>query len=331
MNTISIGIIGAGLIGKKRALSLPQGATLKIVCDIDKERAHDMAKTFHCAATTDWHVVVADPEIQAVFICTSNNLLAPFARDAIQMRKHVFMEKPGGINVQDLKSLIEVHKKFPCVVMIGYNHRYHPAIQKAKEIIESGIYGPVLFIRARYGHGGRLGYEKEWRFNKTFSGGGELMDQGSHLIDLINYFAGPMDTIKSIIGTRFWNTKLEDTAFVLMKNRDGVMAEFSVSCVEWKNIFSFEIMLQRAKIDITGLGRSYGEEALHLYTMKPEMGVPDFMIEEFPEEDMSWKVENSIFLERIKKKNYSDTALKDALYVQSVIAQIYKENSQPNG
>jgi len=322
---MNIAIIGAGLIGRKRALALPKHF-LKIICDIDKQKADYLAKEFKCEAETDWKKIIDNKNIDAVIISTTNNLLSKIATEAIKNGKHVLIEKPGGINKEQLLRTYNAYKKNPVVVMYGYNHRFHPALQRAKYLVDSKKYGSVLFIRARYGHGGRLGYEKDWRFNKELSGGGELIDQGCHLIDLVNFFCGPMDNSLGYTVTFFWKTNLEDAAFFQLKNEKNQLADLSVTCVEWKNIFSFEIMLKTAKIQIDGLGRSYGKEKLTLYEMNKKMGPPKIKEYSFPDIDVSWKKEIQTFVKKIKSSDISDSSIKDAMYVISIIDKIYKQN-----
>ena len=189
---MNIAIIGAGFIGKKRATSLPENIRLKIVCDINKQIGKSFATEYDCNFEKDWKKIVSNKTIDAIIISTTNNFLVPIALEAIKNKKHVFLEKPGACNPKEFEKLIVEQKKNKVVVRIGYNHRYHPAIMRAKEIIDSKNYGKVMFIRARYGHGARLGYGNEWRFNPKFTGGGELLDQGCHLIDLANYYLGEM-------------------------------------------------------------------------------------------------------------------------------------------
>lgn len=321
---MKIALIGSGGIGRKRALNLPVEMKIKIVCDTDVLKGKQMAVDFGCSFERNWKKVVVDPEIEAVFVATTHNWLAPIGIESIKMGKHVFLEKPGATSLVEIKKLFSVYKKNPVVVAFGYNHRFHPAIQLAKKIIDSREYGEVMFVRARYGHGARLGYENEWRFDKKLSGGGELMDQGPHLIDLTNYLVGPMNKVTGMLGKMFWRTKLEDSAFWVMKNIKGQMAHLSVTCVEWKNIFSFEIMLQKAKVQVDGLGRSYGKEHLTLYKMRPEMGPPEIEEHDFPEEDSSWKSENQLFFQRIEKKDYSPVPIEDSIYVHKIIKLLYK-------
>jgi len=323
---MNIAIVGAGLIGRKRAMSLPAGVNIKIICDIDEVRGRQFAADFGAEYEPKWKNVVKNSEIEAVMVATTHNILTPVGIEAIKNGKHLFLEKPGARNLEEFDLLYKAYKKNPVVVAFGYNHRYHPSIQKAKEIIDGKKFGEVMFIRAKYGHGARLGYEKEWRFVEEISGGGELIDQGPHLIDLVNYFGCKMDQVVGYVGTLYWQTPLEDSAFWLMKNKKGQMAQLSVTCVEWKNIFSFEIMLKNAKIQIDGLGRSYGKEHLTLYKMKPEMGPPDVEEFEFGDEDLSWSIENKLFFDRIAKKDYSPTPLEDARYVLVIIDKIYSKN-----
>lgn len=324
---MNVAIIGAGLIGKKRALALPKGMNLINVCDINIQQGKKIADQFNCKFEKDWRNVVKDKTINALFICVTNNNLAKIAIPAIENGKHVLIEKPGGLNTKELKDTLRSYQKNPVIVMYGYNHRFHPAIQKAKQLIDSRKFGSILFIRARYGHGGRLGYEKEWRFQKKISGGGELIDQGCHLIDLVNFFCGEMEEASGLITNLFWKTDLEDAAFFQLRNNKNQIADLSVTCIEWKNIFSFEIMLQKAKIQIDGLGGSYGKEKLTIFLMKPQMGLPHITEFEFDFGDISWKHENTIFLKRIRKRDYDDRSIKDAIYVMSTIKKLYQKNS----
>ncbi|OGI95624.1 hypothetical protein A2917_03685 [Candidatus Nomurabacteria bacterium RIFCSPLOWO2_01_FULL_42_17] len=325
---MNIAIIGAGFIGKKRATSLPENIRLKIVCDINKQIGKSFATEYDCNFEKDWKKIVSNKTIDAIIISTTNNFLVPIALEAIKNKKHVFLEKPGACNPKEFEKLIVEQKKNKVVVRIGYNHRYHPAIMRAKEIIDSKNYGKVMFIRARYGHGARLGYGNEWRFNPKFTGGGELLDQGCHLIDLANYYLGEMQISIGFVEKMFWSKKLEDNSFFILRNKKGQIAHFSASCTEWKNIFVFEIMLEKAKIQINGLGKSYGKETITFYKMKPEMGPPDIEEIDFPLEDVSWGLENQEFFDAIRKKDFSNKKLQEGYYVIKKVFDIYKFSSK---
>ncbi|MDO8659053.1 MAG: Gfo/Idh/MocA family oxidoreductase [Candidatus Parcubacteria bacterium] len=324
---MNVAIIGAGLIGKKRALALPKNVNLTIVCDVDKKKANILAGEFGCKSECDWKKIITNPQIHAIIISTTNKYLSIIGEAAILAGKHILVEKPGARNPKELEKISKAYSKRKVVVMFGFNHRYHPAIAKARNIIDSNTYGKVMFIRARYGHGGRLGYEKEWRFDKKIAGGGELLDQGSHLIDLVNFFCGKMDNIIGITSNFYWRSQLEDSVFFILSNKTGQVAHLSATCCEWSNIFSLEIMLQKAKIQVDGLGRSYGREKLILYKRRPEMGPSDVEEILFDEKDESFEIENNLFFHRIKEKKYSDESIQDALYVLRTIEKLYKRNS----
>ncbi|MBI5412418.1 Gfo/Idh/MocA family oxidoreductase [Candidatus Peregrinibacteria bacterium] len=325
---MKVAIIGCGLIGRKRATFLPKGMELATVCDVNETAGVALANNFNCRFEKKWQTVANDSAIQAVFIATTNNYLTPIGEACILKGKHVLIEKPGARNPEEFQRLIDAHQKSPVVVRFGFNHRYHPSLLKAKEIVASEVFGPVMFIRAKYGHGARLGYGKEWRFNPAIAGGGELLDQGSHLIDLTNYFIGEMDEVMGMTGKLFWSEKLEDSACITMRNRKGQLVQLSATCIEWKNVFQFEIMCKTAKIQINGLGMSYGKETIILYKMKPEMGPPDVEEIDFEQEDHSWQLENEEFSRAIEKKDYSDKKLREAKYCIDTVFKVYQLNQK---
>ena len=200
---MNIAIIGAGLIGKKRARALPKGVNLRVVCDVDREKAVKFSREFRCESESDWRKVVADPLIEAVIISTPNKYLSVIAASAIAHGKHVLIEKPGAKNLKGLQEITRAYRKRKVVVMFGYNHRYHPAIDKAKKLIDSKKYGGVLFIRAKNGHGGRLGYEKEWRFNK---------DSGCNIS--CHNMDNPAQVLACLVGLAVFSEELEKEWFL---------------------------------------------------------------------------------------------------------------------
>ena len=187
------------------------------------------------------------------------------------------------------------------LVRVGFNHRYHRAFRKAREIFESGALGEMMFVRGRYGHGGRPGYDREWRAEPELSGGGELIDQGVHLIDLARWFLGDFPSVRGRVAHLFLGhaggrQRLPAAA----KRPRGQVAFLHASWTEWKNLFSFEIAGRVGKLEISGLGGSYGTERLTFYQMSPEMGPPETLAWEYPMADDSWEAEFAAFLEDIR-------------------------------
>jgi predicted dehydrogenase len=203
----------------------------------------------------------------------------------------VLLEKPGARRPDELDEVGELAATTARVVRVGFNHRFHPAIAEAARLVRSGRCGPVMVIRARYGHGGRLGYEREWRADRARSGGGELLDQGVHLIDLVEYLAGPSSLAYASIGTHFWPMEVEDNAFVHLRTDGGADAWLHASWTEWKNLFSFEVACRTAKLEITGLGGSYGPETLVVHEMSEQLGPPLTRSTQWPPGDGSWHAE----------------------------------------
>jgi predicted dehydrogenase len=320
-------IIGCGLIGKKRLAGLPTGSKLAVACDTNLARAEELvklAKTGRAAA--DFKQAVADPQVDAVIVATINSALAGVAAAAIRAGKHVIVEKPAGISVQQIDELISLADKHGVCVRVGFNHRYHPAFIKAREIFASGVMGELMFIRARYGHGGRVGYDKEWRADPKLSGGGELIDQGIHLIDLAGWFLGSFTKVEGQAVTYFWNMPVDDNAFLNLQTSKGRTAWLHVSCTEWKNLFSFEIYGRNTKLHIEGLGGSYGVEKLYHYQMKPEMGPPDTKLYEFPGPDESWRIEMTGFEEDIRQQRKPDAGLAEGRAALQIVEQIYRKS-----
>ena len=237
-------------------------------------------------------------------------------------------EKPGAINYQELKNVIYNAKKKNIKIHIGFNHRYHPAIVKAREIIASGEIGDLMFLRGMYGHGGRVGYEKEWRADKAKSGGGELIDQGSHLLDLSLGFLGNLSLDYAAIPSYFWDMPVEDNAFISLKNDYGNIAFLHASCTEWKNMFSLEIYGKSGKIHVSGLGRSYGTETLTLHKMSPEMGPPISNTWEYAETDNSWRIELEEFSTDLIRGSSNSDNRGSSLEVLRLIGEIYQRSGK---
>src|SRR5438105_5938265 len=233
-----VGIVGCGLIGNKRAAALGADA-LVAVCDQDPSRAQALAAKHPGTAATDLDDLISRSD--AVIVATTNDQLAAVAARALEKEKHVLIEKPAARTVVELEDLARLAKRRGGTVRVGYNHRFHPAARKAREILGGADCGPMMFVRARYGHGGRPGYDREWRADPALSGGGELIDQGVHVIDLARwYLQEEIADVRGRVITAFWDMKVEDNAFLTLGTQRGLVVHLHASCTEWKNLFSFE-------------------------------------------------------------------------------------------
>lgn len=320
---MNVAIIGCGLIGQKRARALGEQHLVTAV-DISLEKAVEVAKTKPGAsACCHWQDAVTRPDVDIVIVATTNDSLSPIALAAVDAGKHVLVEKPAARSARELEPVIEAAARSKVQVKVGFNLRYHPALRKAKEIVDAGALGPLMFIRGRYGHGGRVGYEQEWRSDPEIAGGGELLDQGIHLIDLSRWFLGEFVHLDGLINTYYWNMPVEDNAFLLLKTSAGQVAWLHATCTEWKNLFSFEIYGYKGKLHSEGLGGSYGLEKLTYYKMLPRMGPPETTIWEYPFPDNSWQLEFEEFIRAIREERHPDGNLNDAKTALDIIGKMY--------
>ena len=315
-------IIGCGLIGAKRAAAA-SGHEISAVCDPDEARRARLAQQTGARALADWREAIA-VEADAVMIATPHDQLAPIALAAVEAGRHVLVEKPAGRNPADVAPLLAAAKKHKRIVKVGFNHRFHPAIMRAKQLADEGAVGPLLFIRGRYGHGGRIGYEKEWRFEKEISGGGELIDQGSHLIDLSRWFLGDLKLAYGAAPRYFWPGQVEDNCFLALTGAESRMAWLHASWTEWKNQFGFEIMGRDGKLTIDGLGGSYGTERLTYHRMLPQMGPPETTSWEYPFPDRSFADEFENFVAGIEGRAKVIGDIEDAYANLSIIEAVYQ-------
>jgi predicted dehydrogenase len=327
---MNFAIIGCGLIGRKRLQSLKGLAKVIYTCDLNETRAQELSQQNpEARAITRFEDVLVDPSVDVVIISTLNASLAPIALAAVKAGKHVLVEKPGALNSLQLREIAAAAEISGSKVRIGYNHRFHPSLQKASEIIKSGVLGQLMFMRGRYGHGGRTGYDREWRADPALSGGGELIDQGVHLIDLAGWFFGEFKTIEGHASTLYWDMKVDDNAFLLLRTENGQTAWLHVSCTEWKNLFSLEIYGRDGKLSIDGLGGSYGPEKLTYYKMLPEMGPPEITSWEYVRGDDSWKLEINAFMEDIRSNRTPVPGLRESLRTLEIVEEIYKKSGYP--
>jgi len=326
---IGVGIVGCGLVGRKRADAL-ETARLVACADVKPERAEALARAAGSAEVErDWRRLVARPDVDVVIVATTNDALVPVTLAAVNAGKHVLVEKPAARTSAELQPVIDAAARTGVCVRVGFNHRYHPALAKTRELVHAGVLGPLMFVRGRYGHGGRVGYDKEWRANPDVSGGGELIDQGVHLIDLARWFLGDFTAVQGFASTYFWQMPVDDNAFLLLRTAQGQAAMLHVSCTEWKNLFSFEVYGRKGKLQVEGLGGSYGVERVALYQMGPEMGPPATTIWEYPGADRSWALEFVDFVDDIRLGRQPSAGLVDARAALLIAEEIYRRSAEP--
>jgi predicted dehydrogenase len=327
MSSLRVAIIGCGRIGAQRARALGPREALIGCYDIDLNAAQTLAAGYNataCETAEDLFELAPD----VVVVATSHDRLAEHTARALAAGAHVLVEKPAGISTAQIDHLIDCQRASGRLVKVGFNHRFHPALARLSQEVHSGRHGALLQLRARYGHGGRPGYDREWRAEPRRSGGGELIDQGMHLLDLTHWLAGPLPLHSALLHTQFWQTPVEDNAALILGEpgmRSGPWAVLHASWTEWKNLFSLEVYCRDAKLQVDGLVRSYGPQCLRIYRMGPELGPPALEQVDYADEDVSWRGEWQHFTAAIESGDERALmgSLADARYAWSQVEAAY--------
>jgi len=320
-----VGIIGCGLIGARRAkVAQDAGDQIVIVADLAEDRAAAVAATAQSAWTVAWEEVVSRTDLDAVVVSTSNDYLAAVSVAALRSGKHVLCEKPLGRNAGEAAAIVDSARASARLLKVGFNHRHHPAIAAGHTMVSEGAIGKVVAIRALYGHGGRAGYEHEWRTDRARSGGGELLDQGVHIVDLARWFIGEIVETQGFLGTFHWPiTPVEDNAFALLRASGGGIVSFHTSWTQWKNTFRFEVLGADGYVRIDGLGGSYGTERLTVARRNADSSPPTEETTSFEGPDRSWHGEWQEFATAIARHRQPMGNGDDGLAAARIIDAIY--------
>lgn len=326
---VRVGIAGYGVVGKRRATEILKrtDAHLVAVCDqhLTKE-ARDLSQPF--AQYTD----VSDLftcKLDALIVCLPNYYAADVVCRALHLGLHVFCEKPPGRHLADISLMFEAKRhSTKSVLMFGFNHRYHDSVRKAKQIIDTGCYGKILSARGLYGKSQmHLFGPNEWRLARNIAGGGILLDQGIHLVDLVRYFAGEFREVESFISCDYWRHDVEDNAIAILRNSDGVLASIVSSATQWRHKFELDLVLENGSLLLEGLltgSKTYGRETLTITTLKSGGPLGDPAQEtHFFNTDNSWELEIEEFLSAVTSGHDYPNDIKEAFRTMMLISKIY--------
>ncbi len=323
---MKVGIVGAGLQGRRRAQALKavDGSELVIAADVRQDAAAALAANESCLATPQWEDLVARDDVETVIVCTPPHLHAEVAIAAMKRGKHVLCEKPLARNVDEGREMLRVARESGVRLKCGFNLRHHPAMRQVRQWYEDGNIGEIDWIRCRYGIGGRPGYEQEWRAQPEISGGGQLMDQGVHMLDLCRWFLGDFAEVFGFVSTCFWDVApLEDNVFALLRTARGQVTSLHASWTQWKPLFSFEVFGHDGYLMVEGLGGAYGTE-------RAMLGRRDFAapfgeeVIEFRREDRSWEDEWREFVSAIREGQEPSASGSDGLAAIELVHAIYE-------
>ena len=328
---LGVALIGCGGVGLKRAAALAEhdGARLVLACDTDRHAAGQLAAAHRCEMAAQWRDAISDAAVDIAIVATTHDALAPISTAALRAGKHVLCEKPVGRNPQEVRQVVEAAASTGRCFRAGYNHRFHPAIARLSDLVRAGEFGPILWVRGRYGHGGRPGYDREWRGDADRAGGGEMLDQGAHMVDLSLWLLGDFSSVTGHRATSYWDVApLEDNAFGLFRTTAGQTASLHASWTQWKNLFSLEVCGRDGYAAVEGLGGSYGVETLVRGRRRPEGGAPIEDRVQFDGADISWAAEWAAFISALDGQPGPGADPDEALRTIEWIYRLYRASEE---
>jgi 1,5-anhydro-D-fructose reductase (1,5-anhydro-D-mannitol-forming) len=323
---INFAIIGYGKMGQIRAnvLSSFENINISKIYNLDPVDSHYIQ-------VDDYSEILEDKAIDAVVICMPNKFNFEITVQSLKNNKHVFCEKPPAFTSSEVSEVIKAEKKSNKKLMYGFNHRHHDSIIEMKEVVESGDFGKILWMRGRYGKSVDASFYDDWRSQRDLSGGGILLDQGIHMLDLFLYLGGDFDKVHAFVSNLYWNLDgIEDNVFAIMKNsKSGMVASLHSTMTQWRHLFSLEVFLENGYLVLNGLKTSsgtYGDEELVIARNRSKAPAATWSDEErhIYKTDNSWLHEMEHFVDSISK----DTSVKignssDAHNVMLQLEKIY--------
>jgi predicted dehydrogenase len=335
---MKVGIAGYGVVGKTRHASILRNTPLKVnaISEASPQAQKDIPND--CDIYNTYQELIEKAEIEIVFISLPNKFAAEAVKLSLEKGLHVFCEKPPARTLDELTEVYKLFQNHPDQkLMYGFNHRFHLSVEEAKKIIDNNTLGKIINLKGVYGKSQIISFNQtDWRTKREESGGGILLDQGIHMLDLIRYLSGKdFSKIFSFIDNAFWNYDVEDNAYVLMKSSDGVVAQLHSSATQWRHVFKLEITFQKGSLVLGGLltgSKSYGDETLRIITSNPEKdkGMPIESTTKF-NEDVSWDNEIQYFYNCLTNNlEIQRGSIQDAIETMKLVEAIYKADPEWN-
>lgn len=326
-----VGIIGYGKMGKTRHTALDEIGKGEVIAVSEP----NLTEPLDGIPNVSHDEIINNPDIDIVLVCTPNFLNKELTIKALKAGKHVFCEKPPAFTAEEVAEIQEVEKNSDSKkLMYGFNHRHHDSVIRMKEIVDSNEFGKIIWMRGRYGKSVTEDYFDNWRAKKELAGGGILIDQGIHMLDLFLHLAGDFDSVKAEVSNLYWNLEVEDNAFVILRNsKSGIDASLHSTMSQWRHLFSLEVFMEKGYMVLNGLitsTMSYGEEILSVAKNRSTAPAATWKDEVKTQyiDDHSWRYELEHFLEAIE----NDTPIQigsseDAHKLMSIIDEIYKSKN----
>lgn len=327
MNPLRVGFAGYGVVGQLRHKYVNNVSSFTTVAVSDRKLENGNLLE-HKVKTFSHYEELLNEDLDVLFVCLSNDVAADATIAGLNRGLHVFCEKPPGQNLNDIARVIECQKMHPKLKLkYGFNHRYHDSVVEAFQLVQAGNLGKVINMRGVYGKSAIINFASEWRTQRSISGGGILLDQGIHMVDLMRLFGGEFEEVFSFISNDYWNHDVEDNAYAMMRTRDGIVAMLHSSATQWQHRFSLEITLEKGAIVLSGLltgTRSYGAETITIiHKSEQDSGMPMEISKRYTT-DPSWEREIEEFSRAIiYKEKLRNGSSKEALRTMELVYKIY--------
>ena len=324
---MNVGIAGYGVVGKLRRQCVDQHPFLRTVAVCDRTFGGNGTLPDGLRYYSNYQTLLEE-DLDILFVCLTNDIAAKVTMAGLDRNLHVFCEKPPGRNLDEIAEVIHCEKRHPSQKLkYGFNHRYHESVQDALKIVQSGELGRIVDMRGVYGKSRMLTFESDWRTKREIAGGGILLDQGIHMVDMMRLFAGEFTDIYSFVSNSFWKHDVEDNAYALMRTKDGVVVLLQSSATQWRHRFNLEITLSRGTLLLSGIlsgSKSYGAETMTVaYAETSEGGDPREQTIRY-NQDTSWRDEIAEFAEAIlQDKPIINGSSSEAFKTMQLVYRIY--------
>ena len=325
--TLRVGIAGYGVVGKRRRKFIDLHPELETVAVCDRVFEHSPPGQIGVPYHTNYRELLQE-ELDVLFVCLTNDIAAEVTMAGLNRGLHVFCEKPPGRDLTDIENVIRTERSRPDLKLkYGFNHRYHDSVRDALHIVRSGVLGEPIDVRGIYGKSKIISFDSDWRTKRALAGGGILLDQGIHILDLMRLFVGDFTGIKSYVSNRHWRHDVEDNAYALMRTKSGVIAMVHSSATQWRHRFQLDLTLERGQIILSGIlsgSKSYGAETMTVAYAEPDdAGDPREVTTRY-NHDNSWRDEIADFAADIlEDRRVVDGSSADALKVMQLVYSIY--------
>jgi len=333
--SLRVGIAGYGIVGKTRHRVLNQHEAFDVVAISDINFKENPTDLDNINTYCDYKVLINTEDLDVLFVSVPNKLASEATLIALKKGLHVFCEKPPARSLEELYPIKDfLNENTDLKLMYGFNHRFHASIIDAVSIIRNGSLGKVVNLRGVYGKSNMISFNQtDWRTKRSESGGGILLDQGIHMLDLMRYFAGDFTSVHSFISNSFWNFDVEDNAYVMMKSDNGIVAQLMSSATQWQHTFNLNVTLEKGSLVLGGLrtsSKSYGEETLTIISSDPEKLNTESQVEERSyDEDISWDEEIKCFANvLLNSDKIENGSIDEALKIMELIEKIYKADPE---